>query len=133
MMSTSKGLENDLSKTLDDFAALQQEHLRGLTTVPGRRIHLWLKSRQKAFARLRSLLERLEGGAEAVGDAEFRTSFLQCLQEVLATEAELRGCASRRLDKIGQQLQTIRKGKKALQGYHLKDSEASPRIWSSRT
>ncbi|MDA8164951.1 MAG: hypothetical protein M0017_07970 [Desulfobacteraceae bacterium] len=127
----SEGLAKDLFEALDSLAALQQTQIREMALSDGKKIRGWRESHQKACDRLQFLLVRMNG--QLVGDADFRTSFLRRMGDVLAGEADLRRGASLLRERIGRQLRAIRRGKKTLRGYTLRGPENLPRFLSSRT
>jgi hypothetical protein len=126
-------LKKDLSEAIDGFAAMQQDELREIATVQVNRIRQWQENRSRQFEGLRSLLERLDGSAGIMDDPEFRNTFLQKMQHVLAGEADLREQSSQLQEALGTQLQAMRRGKKALHGYGPGEKGKVPRFLSSRT
>lgn len=128
-----ENLQTQFLETLESFAAVQQRHLAELRAGRLQSFPVWRQEREQAFERLKSMLERLSLHLEAAVEPNLQFRLPEMMKEVLAGEADLEDATSSLRESMTGRLQLVRRGRKAVQGYILKEKTTLPRFLSSRS
>lgn len=124
-------LSEDFLRTADDFSAMQQEHRTALLAGNCKDFLFWRQSREQAFRGLVRILERVVACGQ--DDKRCALSAREIMKKLLAEEDVLQELIVARQLKLQDQLQAMRKGKEALQGYSTNKGQVPrPRYLSSR-
>jgi len=125
------GLLEDFLRAADDFGAMQQEHRVALLAGECKDLLSWRQSREQAFRGLARMLERVVARGQDNQGCVVRVR--EIMAKLLADEDVLQKLILAQQLKLKDQLQAMRKGKEALQGYNInKGLVPRPRYLSSR-
>ena len=137
---TEKQTNNDAAallthvlNALNGFAAVQQEQLQKLTDGRLKDIMSWRQKRQRFFDRLRKYLELVETNNRIRKDHDLLGKVQKKVQTILEAERVLHDAALRHKERLANELGTLRKGRKAVQGYRLHGVITRPKFLSNRT
>lgn len=121
----------ELWPALEQYAVMQEEHLRALRRGRLRELPRWQVEREKAFAGLRQTLEFL-GDLNALADRELAQSLRERISALLATENQLRKEVREGRQRVREQLTGLRKGRTAVRRLGTQpDAAPGPRFVSS--
>src|SRR3990167_3713287 len=115
--SSGHGLAEDFFRAAGDFDAMQQEHRTALLAGNGKDLFSWRQSREQAFRGLVRILERVVACGQ--DDKGCVVSAREIMEKLLAEEDVLQELIVAHQLKLQDQLQAMRKGKEALQGYSM--------------
>ncbi|MFA7349076.1 MAG: hypothetical protein WCZ86_15095 [Desulfurivibrionaceae bacterium] len=125
------GLLEDFLRAADDFGAMQQEHRAALLAGECKDLLSWRQSREQSFRGLARMLERVVACGQDNHGCIVRVR--EIMAKLLADEDVLQQLVLGQQLKLKDQLQAMRKGKEALQGYNInKGLVPRPRYLSSR-
>ncbi len=125
------GLLEEFLRAADDFGAMQQEHRDALLAGECKDLLSWRQGREQAFRGLARMLEMVVTWGQDDHGCVVRVR--EIMAKLLAEEDVLRKLILAHQLKLKEQLQAMRKGKEALQGYNInKGLVPRPRYLSSR-
>lgn len=125
------GLLEEFLRAADDFGAMQQEHRDALLAGECKDLLSWRQGREQAFRGLARMLEMVV--ARGQDDHGCVVRVREIMAKLLAEEDVLHELILAQQLKLKEQLQAMRKGKEALQGYNInKGLVPRPRYLSSR-
>lgn len=120
-----------LLEALDDFAVMQEDHVRGIVEGANQKIFSWRGNREKAFRLLACQLDILKSAADILGE-DFVRLIQDRIKGLLDREGVLRDAALVQQEKTKEKLNAMRQGKKALHGYGHNGLAEQPKYLSNR-
>ena len=124
---------HEIVNAVDDFAAVQKEHGKALKSGRLKDVMPWREKRARVFGRLKQYLDRLESDADIRKDLKFIDQLCKKIRLLLEQEKSLEINLGRCRKRLEEEMGAIRRGKKALKGYGVKNSLiAEPRVMSNR-
>lgn len=128
-------LRQSIFCVIDDFVAVQNEHRKNLTAGKLKGLMSWQHKRESVFNRLKQYLKLLEADSNLKNDHDFLVKLQKRMGILMEGEQSLHAKAGQQKDKIASKLISLRKGKKVLQGYSLKNNSMAPgpKFLSDRT
>jgi len=132
-MSSPKEIRAELLQALEEFSAMQAEHLELFKGGKLAKVELWRNQQAKAAARLKQCFEKYNGSGSAELDPEFHEYLLARLADTLDGGRKLCTEVEGRKESVRGQICKLRKGKRVVKGYSTYGtSRAGPRYFSSR-
>ena len=125
-------IKKTILPAIEAFVAIQQTHASLIEKGQVMDVLSWREEREKVFQRLFCQFEFINSNSSCF-EADFLRQVQGKLKEMIDGEDQLRSLVARQQEVMGEKLQTMRKGKKALHGYRVSDGSAPrPKFHSSR-
>lgn len=134
--SNNKGaIKQQICRVFDEFVAVQAQNCDDLIADKLKHVMLWRHKREHVFNRLKQYLDLVDSDFISKNDRDFLADLRKRLQDILEGEDLLYAKAEQKREELARRLDTLRKGKKALQGYSLKNTGMAPKpkFLSNRT
>lgn len=124
--------QHELCLVMEEFAAIQKEHLAFLQAGRLKKLSMWFERRQQVFNRLKQCLENFDPQSVAE-DSSLGRMVKEGMGAILLGEAALAGQVESRRDSVQKKLRIMRKGKTVLGQYSSSHGAGSkPKFLSSR-
>ncbi|MGV1099866.1 hypothetical protein ACUUL3_10725 [Thiovibrio sp. JS02] len=112
------GAREDVLTAVAAFARMQAEHLAALAEGNCKNCLAWQSEREERFMALALALESVHGGDFPV-EKVFLAELREMIQELLRRENALRRSVEAKKNDLRAQLDAMRRGRGALQGYSI--------------
>ncbi len=128
---SAQRVQQQLEAAMIRLAVLQKEHLEAASAGRLESVFSWRTSRENVFRQLQFLFQAAMRQKDTL-DREFLYTARCGLQDLLRAEEELRLQVSRTMAALKGQMESMRKGKKALNGYSVQGSGMRPKFLSNK-
>jgi hypothetical protein len=129
-MASNAEVKNLVIAVAERCLTMQAEHLAGMRTGCLSKINQWLEERQTMVSRLRQVLNQAQASAEV--DPDLRDLLLDRIGSILDQEKILFSVTLQQQTNVKDQINTIRRGRRALNGYGPALAHCSPHYVSDK-